>query len=418
MRLLQLLIAAPLIAQAWFANPSAQTEWQAIRESLGVAAWHQAEYRGQGVNIGIIDVGFAGIAEYAPDAQSPAHSPIETLNTGPSAHGTWVYEVLAQIAPDADYFLFALDPNGRNLTQAVDFMLANQVQVVNYSASTLDIPLDGTNFQAQQMGRLADANIVVVTSAGNHGVGYLADTFRDHNNDGWHEFEGGYAALWANPLINASFGETHLRWQDDYTSAQLDLDLYILTPGGEALWDASTDVQKGRSADWPYEDAFYPITAGQPFSIAIRAKHVGSVPEGTPFYLYADQTQLDPDYASPLGSLTAPADSPKVLAVGAIDADWELWWRSSRGPTWDGRIKPDIVSFTGLPLTSLGDYFIGTSASSPLVAGMVALVRQRWPALTEAEVRHWLLEHPQDLGDPGPDNLFGYGAAWLPAPVE
>lgn len=419
MRLLRLFVVIGLVGSLYASTAQSQdAEWGLLNDSLGVTAWHQAGYVGTGVKVGIIDVGFGSITTLTDQAIFPPESDLTEINASSILHGTWVYEVLAHIAPQATYYLFPLNAGGRNLAQAVDWMIANGVQVVNYSASTVDIPLDGTNYQAQQMGRMADANIVVVTSAGNQGVSYIADTFRDHNNDGWHEFAGGYATLWANPLITARFGETHLRWEDVYTSAQIDLDLYILGGNGDALLDASTDVQKGRSADWPYEDAFYPMTAGIPFYIGVRAKHVGTIPEGTPFYIYADHAQLSQEYITWQGSITAPSDSPKVLAVGAIESDQQLWWRSSHGPTWDGRIKPDVVAPTRLTITSSTAPFTGTSASSPIVAGLMVLIRERLPTLTETEARQWLLNYAQDLGETGPDNLYGYGVVWLPAPTE
>jgi len=387
----------------------AQAPLDIVLEYTGISAWHAAGIQGAGVKIGIIDLGFAGIDRFA--AGYTHETPLTNALTD---HGALVYEVLLAAAPQAEFYLFQLNPGGRNIAEAVDWMIAQGVDVVNYSASTLDIPLDGTNYQAQQLGRLADADILTVVAMGNHGNSFLSEAFKDTDGDGWHEFDWGYEYLWAVPLLTEPFGEAHLRWQDTYTSALLDLDLYIYTENQQAILGASTAVQAGGAADWSYEDAFYPTQAGVPIHIRVRAKIPGAVPDGTLFYLYVDDSTLGA--TTPQGSLNAPADSPKVLAVGAIEANESVWARSSRGPTWDGRIKPDLVAPTRLQLMQHDQVFSGTSASTPLVSGAAALARGAFPQLSEAQVRQWLLNNAIDLGEPGADNTFGYGRLWLPAP--
>lgn len=394
------------------AQEAAGTPLEAVRDYTGITAWHAAGYDGTGVKVGIIDVGFAGADRLTEHITLPEGSDPSRILNAPSTHGTQVLEVLLALAPQADFYLFQLNPSGKNIPEAVDWMLEMGVAVVNYSASTLDIPLDGTNYQAQQLGRLVDANILVVTSAGNYGISFVTDVFKDEDGDGWHEFQWGYEAMWAAPLYTEMLGETHLRWKDEYTSAHIDLDLYIFGEDKTSVLKAATEVQQGGAADWPYEDAFYPTTAGVPIYIAVRAK--GAVPDGTRFYLYADDTTLGA--STPESSLTAPGDSPKILSVGAIEAAETLWPRSSRGPTWDGRIKPDLVAPSRLILPRSETIFTGTSASTPVVTAAAALVRGAFPQLSEAEVRQWLLDNAQDLGEIGADNLFGQGRLWLPPP--
>ena len=42
--------------------------------------------------------------------------------------------------------------------------------------------------------------------------------------------------------------------------------------------------------------------------------------------------------------ITVPADGFKVLAIGAVNRNQSVSWFSSKGPTYDGRIKPDFVA--------------------------------------------------------------------------
>lgn len=396
------------------AQETAGIPMEAVREYTGILDWQAAGFTGRGVRIGIIDRGFAGINQLAADVTFPDSADPETIYNAYTTHGTLVYRVLHEIAPDADYFLFQLSPNGKNISEAVDWLLAQGVNVVNYSVTVLEIPFNGDNHQSREMARLADNDVVVVVAAGNYGLSFVTDTYQDADGDGWHEFEWGYESMWAAPLSTTPFGEAHLRWQDVYTSASIDLDLYVIGSDGQTVLEASTQVQKGGAADWPYEDSFYPTTSGIPIYVAVKAKIPGTIPDGTPFYLYVEETTVgDPSLT---GSIVAPGDSPRVLTVGAIEANETLWQRSSRGPTWDGRIKPDLVAPTRLQLSAEEEVMMGTSLSTPIAAGAAALVRQAHPDWTEAQVRDFLTQNALDLGDSGPDNLFGHGRLYLPPP--
>ena len=124
------------------------------------------------------------------------------------------------------------------------------------------------------------------------------------------------------------------------------------------------------------------------------------------------------------GSILNPAESanPGMLAVGA--ADWNdvntIEPFSSRGPTPDGRVKPDIVGAdcgeTALaPLNENNWGFCGTSQASPHVAGMAALVRQAFPDYSPVQVADYLKDNAAQRESPDPNNTWGHGFAQLPS---
>ena len=105
-----------------------------------------------------------------------------------------------------------------------------------------------------------------------------------------------------------------------------------------------------------------------------------------------------------------PADSPEVIAVGAISADSTRASFSSTGPDAEGRIKPDIMSW-GVQVKSYyrGHYYnvSGTSLAAPVITGLTADMVQAFPLLNPGSLKQKLLESSDRYDHP--DNLYGYG---------
>lgn len=116
--------------------------------------------------------------------------------------------------------------------------------------------------------------------------------------------------------------------------------------------------------------------------------------------------------ASAWRTIGAPADAFDILAVGAVDADRQVASFSSRGPSADGRVKPD-VSAMGLGTIGLdtgGDnpYPInGTSFSSPLVAGLTACLWQLHRDRTDLEIMDAVRRSASTFAMP--NDSLGYG---------
>ena len=113
--------------------------------------------------------------------------------------------------------------------------------------------------------------------------------------------------------------------------------------------------------------------------------------------------------------ITAPADADGVLAAGAVLPDQQRVSFSSFGPTADGRVKPDAASLgVAVPVVrASGDVALsnGTSFSSPILAGLSALLWNANPELTNRE----LLNLIRDSGHlaAAPDNELGYGIPFI-----
>ena len=109
--------------------------------------------------------------------------------------------------------------------------------------------------------------------------------------------------------------------------------------------------------------------------------------------------------------VTAPADGDSVLALGAISADGLYAPFSSQGPTFDGRIKPNVVAVGYGAYIQYTDSTVGqgsgTSFSSPVMAGLATCLWQKFPELSNYEIIRILEQSSSRY--PWPDNYLGYG---------
>ena len=114
------------------------------------------------------------------------------------------------------------------------------------------------------------------------------------------------------------------------------------------------------------------------------------------------------------GRITPPADGFDVLAIGAVDRDGRALPFSSPGPTFDGRIKPDLMAM-GAGVTSIdpathsgfSSNHSGTSSATPLAAGAVALLMAAFPLATVQDMVNALRTTASQSNKP--DNIAGYG---------
>ena len=135
------------------------------------------------------------------------------------------------------------------------------------------------------------------------------------------------------------------------------------------------------------------------------------------------------NFGPKMTTITLPACDPEVIAVGAVETTGELviWEKSSRGPTAEGKTKPDFVIWgTNLEMAShkADDEYVtktGTSFAAPMLAGLTGLLWEsgrraygeswqfRWTAARE--LAPYFCTKPPDVAVKQ-DNTYGYG---LPA---
>ncbi|HEX6428347.1 MAG TPA: S8 family peptidase, partial [Niastella sp.] len=114
--------------------------------------------------------------------------------------------------------------------------------------------------------------------------------------------------------------------------------------------------------------------------------------------------------------VNAPANSHSTaIAVGAVNINKIIAPFSSRGTNGIGwnpvtLVAPGVSVNSTYPFpASSYKIFSGTSMACPHVAGAVALIRQKFPMFTPAQIKFKLITSSSDLGVPGNDPTFGAG---------
>jgi len=109
--------------------------------------------------------------------------------------------------------------------------------------------------------------------------------------------------------------------------------------------------------------------------------------------------------------IMAPADGFDVISIGAVDSNKNITSFSSFGPTFDGRIKPDVTAKGGgaTIINSLGivDIGSGTSFASPIICGVIACFWQAYPDKTNAEIVQMIKESAHLYSSPTDQDGYG-----------
>ena len=388
---------------------SVETEGTGV---IGSDIWNAAGWTGKGVKIGVLDVGFDGYKDMLgsdlPEsvvAQSFIYG-LEIDQTG-NLHGSAVAEIIHDVAPDAE-LVFACYQTSAEKQSAVDWLMSQNVDIISSSTGSIFGRRDGTGELAVMVDQVFAQDVLWVNSSGNTGITHYRAIFTDEDGDGYHEFAPEDEYMGFSPIGGASLA---LNW-DDWEELRQDYDFYIYDANGDEIASA-TDAQTGPGSD-AGEFIYYEFEDEGPYYMAIYAADADR--EVTFDFFLRDGII---EYFTPEFSVNTPGDAESSLTVGAVNwADGILADYSSRGPTVDGRIKPELVAPSGVSSAAYGETWEGTSASCPHVAGAAALVMQAFPDYSAQMVRDFLIDNSVDIETSGADFNTGYGALDLGDPPE
>lgn len=383
-------------------------------------AWHSQGITGQGVKVGILDLGFGGYQDLL-GTELPDNVTIETFGDdtyfNTEVHGTACAEIVHEMAPDAELYLAYYDGTDASMGLAVTWLMEQDVDIISNSTGSNGLtPMDDTGFAAELVDEVHAAGILWVNAAGNEAINHYRGKFTDTDGDNLHEFFPDTQTLPFIPFGPGYQTSIILSW-NDWKNADQDYELILYDEDGNLI-AKSEDPQSGEPGNIPAEGFLYEFDDTEIYLLSIE-NYDGLARGDATFDLFITEGDIHPDYLVAEASLTSPADARGAVAVGAVHwADDILEPYSSNGPTNDGRVKPDISAPSVVDSASYApEAFDGTSAAAPHVAGAAALVLQAFPEFIHNpnETTKFLQERSIDLGPPGPDNAFGVGRLSLGA---
>lgn len=392
--------------------------------------WNADGKKGAGVKVGIIDVGFGNLSDAQDNGDLPPTGAQLTVNNAgctdaavKTPHGTGVAEIVHDMAPDAQLFLACIEDTV-SFSAAADWLKQQGVQVITAAVGFLS-PTggrgDGTgpaDSPADVVKRSRESGILWSVAAGNQARLHFAGKAADANGDSWVEFSGATQnnGFPLEPNRSATVG---LRW-DAWPTTNEDLDLYVMSqahpptgPNDPDLKAVSTRPQKDTTGGLsPTEQVTFTNTTSITASYWVYVKN-NNAKFVTPFELFVSGPSGQLQTYTEAGSVTEPGTSPHVIAVGATaPSSGAVESYSSRGPSIDGRLKPDITAFDKVSTATIGQ-FSGTSAAAAHVAGAAALLKSANPGLDAAQIQASL----QSKASPKKsDNTWGNGTLNLGAP--
>lgn len=404
---------------------------------------------GQGVKVGVISNDLSGLTasqsslnlgpvDYTTCNVDGGNPTLPTPGTVPG-EGTAMLEIVHDLAPGAElwfgYFGWGtvLDFN------AAINCLAAHVDVVVDDVGGFNVgPYDGTSLMSMNTSNALnnDSNSVraQITSVGNQADTHYQEPYLPCGTSPYQRFAAtantvdylSYGPRCNQPITVAAHDQlvVFLQWNDPWGASCNDYDLHLAPHNSTTILTSSVNAQT--CSQTPAEK----LTWTNPSGSSVVVDLTIDLYSGSPRTLDVFVANGALNYLTASSSVPNQSDAGGgVISVGAINADDPgndtIAEYSSRGPTNDGRVKPNITGIDGVSVSGSGGFgpaFYGTSAAAPHIAAIAALLLECAPSLLGGEsgdnpaadrstLSSALSTAAIDLGAPGFDNTYGSGLA-------
>ena len=364
-------------------------------------------FDGTGVRVGVISDGVDNMDAAQGSGDLPATVTIQT-HLGSGDEGTAMLEIVHDLAPGAELGFCSGMTTLQMLDCVDDLTNVFGADIIVDDLGFFNMPFFEDGPIALAVESVVSSGVFYTSSAGNQAQEHYQGLYMD-SGDGNHSHE-------ISPG-NKEFGVTGasvtiiLQWSNLGGASSDDYDLCLESEDATTC-ALSNEIQDGD--DLPYEARV--LTCPGPAGCNVQVRLISG--NAQTLELFVLDGTLDINDRVTADCIFGHAAVAEVLAAAAVDQATPntIESFSSRGPVTilfpatEIRQKPDLTATDGVTVTGAGGFpspFYGTSASSPHIAGVAALLMSG--GRTASAVRVALSQSAVDLGPAGRDTDYGYG---------
>jgi subtilisin family serine protease len=370
-------------------------------------------YDGTGVTVGVISSGIDSLASAQATGDLGSVIVPSGCQAGSGDEGTAMLEIVHDLAPGAPLLFASAGMSDLDFIHAVNCLRAAGAQIIVDDVGLYDEPYFQDGPVASTVRSAVQAGVSYATAAGNDALSHIEQPFC-LGPGGFHDFVCG-SGVTGNE-VDVPPGTTLtcvLQWNDPLGASANDYDLYAVDAVFGTLLQFGNNVQNGTQDPFEYITWSNPLGVTVPVLIGIPLNHGQA--RLLDLYCFDDQ------YSVPFITVDIPGSSifghaavPEVVTAAAIDAMspglTTIEQFSSQGPvpiffpSPETRHKPDLAGFDDVS-TTLASFspFKGTSAAAPHVAAVAALLLNKNPFLTPAQIQTALTSTADPIGTPTVD---------------
>ena len=412
------------------ANPDAFGATGATAAQLRLAVGDSGlTVTGAGIKIGVLSDSFdnlGGAAADVADGALPAGvTVLEDLASGGTDEGRAIMQIVHDIAPGASLYFHTAFSGEQDFANGILALAAAGCKVICDDVSYFDEPFFQNGIVAQAIQTVEQEGVVYVTAAGNDAGNAYQAAWTPLQSTAIGQYQLQDAESFAgNPVQTITIGGSDhysvpllLEWNQPYGLATADLDVLVFQNG--SLIDTETNASNGEPSNpWVEVD----LTGGASYQIAIEnlsGPDPGQIKEialgnGIPVSIAGANS----------GTVFGHAMSPYAITVGAVNVANtpafgvsppvnESYSSSGAGTellfdnNGNALSTPDLlnpITVSGVDnihttVAGLSDFY-GTSAATPTVAAIAALMLQENPNLSPTQISHLLAESALPFGNP------------------
>ena len=379
--------------------------------------------------VGVISDGVDNRASAIASGDLPSSITIHPTFSGSDDEGTAMLEIVHDLAPGAELFF-----GGPNTS-------LEMIAVIDWMSNTADCDIicDDLGFFTKPYFEDGDVALKVrevvnvndtlyVSSVGNYAGSHYQGEFVDSGSSipvegsdrPLHDFKEGSGVDTALNFFVPAGEEirVYLQWNDPFGGSSNNYDM--LLDDGNLILDSSEAPQDG--SDDPLEMVSWINDTGVDTQVFVSILKFAGIAKTLELFAFGGGVIAVDDDATTGDSIfghKAVEEAISVAAIDSFDAGLDtIETFSSRGPStidfpsFEIRQTPFITAVDGVSVTGAGGFpntFFGTSAAAPHVAAICALMLEKNPSLSPAEIMAHLAAFSDDRGANRFDSTFGYG---------